>query len=121
MLSKEDKDGGVTHSLVAERMMISSERKSVTKTTEREVDVDSPDEDHEDGQQLQVVDDVLEGEVVSSQTITSRSRTVETTTYSLEKDGDTETRVEQKVIIQSDGDPIDHDEALAQAIQGPLP
>ncbi len=39
-----------------------------------------------------------EGEIVSSQTITSRSRTVETTTYSLEKDGgDTETRVEQKV------------------------
>ncbi|CAB4060803.1 Suppressor of cytokine signaling 4,Band 4.1-like protein 4B,Protein 4.1,Band 4.1-like protein 2,Tyrosine-protein phosphatase non-receptor type 4,Band 4.1-like protein 5,Protein 4.1 homolog,Band 4.1-like protein 3,FERM, ARHGEF and pleckstrin domain-containing protein 1,Suppressor of cytokine signaling 5,Erythroid protein 4.1,Band 4.1-like protein 1,Cytoskeletal protein 4.1,FERM, ARHGEF and pleckstrin domain-containing protein 2 [Lepeophtheirus salmonis] len=27
------------------------------------------------------------------------------------------TRVEQKVTIQSDGDPIDHDEALAQAIQ----
>jgi hypothetical protein len=33
------------------------------------------------------------GEIVSSQTITSRSRTVETTTYSLEKeDGDKETR-----------------------------
>ncbi|XP_071750251.1 uncharacterized protein [Lepeophtheirus salmonis] len=59
----------------------------------------------------------LRGEVVSSQTITSKSRTVETTTYSLEKDGDLETRVEQKVTIQSDGDPIDHDEALAQAIQ----
>ncbi len=60
-----------------------------------------------------------EGEIVSSQTITSRSRTVETTTYSLEREGgDTETRVEQKVVIQSDGgDPIDHDEALAQAIQ----
>jgi hypothetical protein len=61
--------------------------------------------------------DLLDGEVVSSQTITSRSRTVETTTYSMEKDGDTETTVEQKVTIQSDGDPIDHDEALAQAIQ----
>ena len=61
--------------------------------------------------------DLLEGEVVSSQTITSRSRTVETTTYSLENEGNTETRVEQKVTIQSDGDPIDHDEALAQAIQ----
>ena len=61
--------------------------------------------------------DDVEGEVVSSQIITSRSRTVETTTYSCEKDGDTETRVEQKVTIQSDGEPIDHDEALAQAIQ----
>lgn len=61
--------------------------------------------------------ELMEGEIVSSQTITSRSRTVETTTYSMEKDGDLETRVEQKVTIQSDGDPIDHDEALAQAIQ----
>ncbi len=59
----------------------------------------------------------IEGEVVSSQIITSRSRTVETTTYSCETDGDVETRVEQKVTIQSDGEPIDHDEALAQAIQ----
>ena len=49
--------------------------------------------------------------------IFSRSRTVETTTYSCEKDGEQETRVEQKVTIQSDGEPIDHDEALAQAIQ----
>ena len=61
--------------------------------------------------------DLLEGEVVSSQTITSRSRTVETTTYSCERNGELETRVEQKVTIQSDGEPIDHDEALAQAIQ----
>jgi len=59
-----------------------------------------------------------EGEVVSSSTITSRSRTVETTTYSLEREGgEAEQHVEQKVTIQSDGDPIDHDEALAQAIQ----
>jgi len=62
-------------------------------------------------------DDLVQGEVVSSQIITSRSRTVETTTYSCENNGDTETRVEQKVTIQSDGEPIDHDEALAQAIQ----
>merc|ERR1711971_521288 len=62
-------------------------------------------------------DDVLEGEVISSQIITSRSRTVETTTYACENNGETETRVEQKVTIQSDGEPIDHDEALAQAIQ----
>ena len=90
-------------------------------------------------------EDLVQGEVVSSQIITSRyviffnfhisrtsfvwsffkrkswriyrSRTVETTTYSCEQDGETETKVEQKVTIQSDGEPIDHDEALAQAIQ----
>ena len=66
----------------------------------------------------QLSDDLLlEGEVVSSQTITSQSRTVETTTYTAERNGECETRVEQKVTIQSDGEPIDHDEALAQAIQ----
>ena len=63
-------------------------------------------------------DPITEGEIVSSQTITSRSRTVETTTYALEREGgEAECHVEQKVTIQSDGDPIDHDEALAQAIQ----
>ena len=35
----------------------------------------------------------------------------------MEKDGVVETRVEQKITIQSDGDPIDHDRALADAIQ----
>ena len=58
-----------------------------------------------------------EGQIVSSQTITSKTRTVETTTYAVEQKGNTETHIEQKVTIQSDGDPIDHDEALAQAIQ----
>jgi hypothetical protein len=37
--------------------------------------------------------------------------------YKTEKDGVLETRVEQKITIQSDGDPIDHDKALAEAIQ----
>lgn len=37
--------------------------------------------------------------------------------YKTEKDGVVETRVEQKITIQSDGDPIDHDKALAEAIQ----
>ena len=55
--------------------------------------------------------------VVSSQTITSKTRTVETTTYCVEQGDASETHIEQKVTIQSDGDPIDHDEALAQAIQ----
>merc|ERR1712210_275619 len=67
-------------------------------------------------QQQQSVDQ-LQGQIVSSQTITSNTRTVETTTYAVEQEGNTETHIEQKVTIQSDGDPIDHDEALAQAIQ----
>ena len=58
-----------------------------------------------------------EGTMVSSQTITSKTRTVETTTYSVQQGDESETHIEQKVTIQSDGDPIDHDEALAQAIQ----
>ena len=64
--------------------------------------------------------EVTTGEVISSQTITSRSRTVETTTFLCEKTkGETETLInEQIVTIQSqDGEAIDHDEALAQAIQ----
>ncbi len=37
--------------------------------------------------------------------------------FMISQNGECETRVEQKVTIQSDGEPIDHDEALAQAIQ----
>lgn len=59
-----------------------------------------------------------EAEIISSQSISSKTRTVETTTYKTEKDGMVETRVEKKITIQSDGgDPIDHDQALADAIQ----
>lgn len=80
-----------------------------------------------------------EGEIVSTQTVSSKTRTVETITvssksklrivendnllsisylqYKTERDGVVETRVEQKITIQSDGDPIDHDKALAEAIQ----
>ncbi|KAK5648449.1 hypothetical protein RI129_003341 [Pyrocoelia pectoralis] len=57
------------------------------------------------------------GEIISSQTISSKTRTVETITYKTERDGVVETRMEQKITIQSDGDPIDHDRALAEAIQ----
>ncbi|XP_050095711.1 protein 4.1 homolog isoform X4 [Anopheles aquasalis] len=69
-----------------------------------------------------VLDDLTEGtethgEIVSSQTVSSKTRTVETITYKTERDGVVETRVEQKITIQSDGDPIDHDKALAEAIQ----
>ncbi|XP_025424851.1 protein 4.1 homolog isoform X2 [Sipha flava] len=59
----------------------------------------------------------LTGEIISTQAISSKTRTVETVTYKTEKDGVVETRVEQKITIQSDGDPIDHDKALADAIQ----
>lgn len=37
--------------------------------------------------------------------------------YKMEKDGMVETRVEHKITIKSDGDPVDHDRALAEAIQ----
>lgn len=57
------------------------------------------------------------GDIISSSTTSSKTRTVETVTYKMEKDGVVETRVEQKITIQSDGDPIDHDKALADAIQ----
>ncbi|XP_044002235.1 uncharacterized protein LOC122848315 isoform X2 [Aphidius gifuensis] len=57
------------------------------------------------------------GEIVSTSTISSKTRTVETITYKTERDGVVETRVEQKITIQSDGDPVDHDRALAEAIQ----
>lgn len=35
----------------------------------------------------------------------------------MEKDGVVETRVEQKITIQSDGDDVDHDQAMAAAVQ----
>lgn len=81
------------------------------------------------------LENVSPSDVISSQTISSKTRTVETITvsvevclkfyflmlilfqYKMEKDGVVETRVEQKITIQSDGDPIDHDRALADAIQ----
>lgn len=57
------------------------------------------------------------GDIISTSTTSNKTRTVETVTYKMEKDGVVETRVEQKITIQSDGDPIDHDKALADAIQ----
>ena len=45
----------------------------------------------------------MEGEIVSSQTVTSKSRTVETTTYAIEQEGKTETHIEQKVSCQRTG------------------
>ncbi|XP_067118975.1 protein 4.1-like isoform X2 [Centruroides vittatus] len=57
------------------------------------------------------------GEIISTSTVSSKTRTVETITYKTEKNGVVETRVEQKITIQSDGDPVDHDQALVEAIQ----
>lgn len=87
-------------------------------------------------EQQRIFDEANESEIVSTQTVSSKTRTVETITVSLlkwqqvdfvykrwsfqyktERDGVVETRVEQKITIQSDGDPIDHDKALAEAIQ----
>lgn len=138
--SKSDAAKGTIHALLSETTVASkktSYSEKVAMVTKESEFTDRGNEDDEDEQQAlpppelprtepppstAVVPassdpDMVEGEVVSSQTITSRSRTVETTTYSFEKDGEAETRVEQKVTIQSDGEPIDHDEALAQAIQ----
>ncbi|XP_014666773.1 PREDICTED: LOW QUALITY PROTEIN: protein 4.1 homolog [Priapulus caudatus] len=57
-------------------------------------------------------------ELVGSQIVSSRSKTVETVTYKTETDGVVETRVEQRITISNDGGvPIDHDEALAEAIR----
>lgn len=75
--------------------------------------------DEEETKGSPVVTTLMEqhGEIITTQNITSKTRTVETVTYKKEHDGLVETRVEQKITIQSDGDPIDHDRALAEAIQ----
>lgn len=39
------------------------------------------------------------------------------TQYKVEKDGIVETRVEQKITIQSDGEPVDCGKAVEEAIQ----
>jgi len=52
----------------------------------------------------------------AEQMMSSKTRTVETVTYKVEKDGVVETRVEQKITIQSDG-AVDYDEAVENAIQ----
>ena len=102
---------------------VKTEAASSTSTTRKESSMSVmntsgvTDLDAEFELQKQNNGDQPQGQIVSSQTITSKTRTVETTTYAVEQEGNTETHIEQKVTIQSDGDPIDHDEALAQAIQ----
>ncbi|CAG0915155.1 unnamed protein product [Notodromas monacha] len=57
-----------------------------------------------------------EGEIKATARIASKTRTVQTVTYKTEKDGLLETRVEQKITLQSDGSAVDHDQAFAKAI-----
>uniref|UniRef100_A0A0N5B1S9 FERM domain-containing protein n=1 Tax=Strongyloides papillosus TaxID=174720 RepID=A0A0N5B1S9_STREA len=57
----------------------------------------------------------IPGEFVSSKTVTTGNKTIETITYKTEKDGIVETRVEHKVTIHSD-DGVDHDAELSQAL-----
>ena len=90
---------------------------SQRKTSRKESSMSNSYSTNVDNLTQQSAEDHDEGTVVSSQTITSKTRTVETTTYSVQQGDESETHIEQKVTIQSDGDPIDHDEALAQAIQ----
>jgi len=134
----EDKMTGEKHGHMETKTMASSQvtdREGVTqeesftavssrKTSRKEsamssysTNVDTMATSHNGVQENSGMEEVDEGTVVSSQTITSKTRTVETTTYSVQQGEEEETHIEQKVTIQSDGDPIDHDEALAQAIQ----
>ncbi|XP_054710796.1 band 4.1-like protein 3 isoform X2 [Uloborus diversus] len=85
-----------------------------TETRKVNYPVPPPPQFESEGEILPLSED---GEIVSSSTVSSKTKTVETITYKMERDGVVETRVEQKITIQSDGDPIDHDRALAEAIQ----
>ena len=60
-----------------------------------------------------------DGILISSQSHSTRTQTIETTTYKTEKDGKVETRVEKKVVITDEGDDddLDHDDLLAEAIR----
>ncbi|KAB0803412.1 hypothetical protein PPYR_00382 [Photinus pyralis] len=111
-LHSKDAPGGIVHtkSVVYSGdptvTQISATQVPVVATEARKVHVESDDGTY-----------AATSEIVSSQTISSKTRTVETITYKTERDGVVETRMEQKITIQSDGDPIDHDRALAEAIQ----
>ncbi|ELT88323.1 hypothetical protein CAPTEDRAFT_148023 [Capitella teleta] len=78
----------------------------VVKTQLRTVTYEDPQRD----------DPLMAEMLVSAQSHSSRSQTIETTTYKTEKDGVVETRIERKMVITSD-DEIDHDAALAEAIR----
>ena len=108
----KDTPGGIVHT----KSVVYSADPTVTQITATQVPVVATEArkvhlESEDGTYAAT------GEIISSQTISSKTRTVETITYKTERDGVVETRMEQKITIQSDGDPIDHDRALAEAIQ----
>lgn len=113
-----DKDGTTEETFTSSVSQRKTSRKESSMSSSYSTNVDTYQMDNNASSQMsQSVDDHDEETVVSSQTITSKTRTVETTTYSVQQGDASETHIEQKVTIQSDGDPIDHDEALAQAIQ----
>ncbi|CAH1727926.1 unnamed protein product [Chironomus riparius] len=116
----EEKTVATTTKQIADRQ----EQKVITQEVKTTMTTGEPQQgvrDHEINQpnveQQTVFDQTNQSEIVSTQTVSSKTRTVETITYKTERDGVVETRVEQKITIQSDGDPIDHDKALAEAIQ----
>ncbi|KAL4235974.1 hypothetical protein ACF0H5_004362 [Mactra antiquata] len=56
--------------------------------------------------------------LVSAHSVTTKSQTIDTTTYKTERDGVIETRVERKITVTSDeNDDLDHDALLRAAIE----
>ncbi|XP_055333733.1 band 4.1-like protein 2 isoform X2 [Paramacrobiotus metropolitanus] len=49
--------------------------------------------------------------------VSTKVKTTETTTFEVDRNGEKETHVEERVTILTDGEDIDHDQALAEAIQ----
>jgi len=117
--STTTKDGIQTDQYASVMQKKTSRKESTTSSfnsSSAVTNIDAIAESMKEGKDV-IEENNAEGTIVSSQTITSKTRTVETTTYAIEQEGATETHIEQKVTIQSDGEPVDHDEALAQAIQ----
>jgi len=116
-------DKGKVNAVYSETSMVSKDasynEKVAIVTSETREDIPPPPLPESEPPQVSQNVDLMtvSGELVTSQTVTSHSKTVETTTFTTENGGESETLVEQRVILQSDGDPIDHDEALALAIQ----
>ncbi|OWA51919.1 Band 4.1-like protein 1 [Hypsibius exemplaris] len=51
------------------------------------------------------------------QVVSTKVKTIETTTFEVDRNGEKETHVEEKVTILADGEDLDHDKALREAIQ----
>ncbi|XP_056018451.1 protein 4.1-like isoform X11 [Ostrea edulis] len=116
--SQDDKLSDIPPTVATERMRydpnmddrpIPTTNVPIVKTQTRTVTYEK------DGIPLEIEDGIL----ISSQSHSTRTQTIETTTYKTERDGKTETRVEKKVVIsqEENGDDIDHDALLAEAIK----